>query len=85
MVALQKALANKVKGLNVDVSTDAGSYICNYMFYRANQHAEVIRMENEVDCAALFVHVPNFNTASQAAQSEFLVHLLNALPSVKFY
>lgn len=60
--ALQQVLSQKISGAGVKTSADAGDYICNYMFYRACQTADDIEDNDqfEVDCAAVFAHVPSF-------------------------
>lgn len=58
------ACALKAKGANVECSTNAGRYICNYTYYRNLMHQQEAKCSG-LNCEALFVHVPEFSVESQ--------------------
>lgn len=61
------------RGVDCAISTDAGRYICNYIFYSSLHAAE------GTGVPVLFVHVPQFEVMDQAAQFTALLCLLLAI------
>ena len=56
----------------VDVSNDAGEYICNYLYYKSSVILD--------DCAdVLLVHVPLFKTIPEEVQLRTLDYLVTLL------
>ena len=62
--------AEDLKGMAM-LSEDAGSYLCNYAFYRALQELPHRRVG--------FLHVPSHDTIGEKDQAEFLKHLLDLI------
>lgn len=69
--ALRERLA--ARGHVVEVSTDAGRFVCNWTYYRA------CRMAEGCGCQALFVHVPPFNVYGEEAQQVFLSDVIRSI------
>lgn len=63
----------KRKGYNVALSTDAGRFVCNYVYYHSLRFAE------ERGHKSLFVHVPLFARISEEMQMNFVACLLEAI------
>lgn len=55
----------------IGVTTDAGDYLCNYLYFRAIQAFPERRIG--------FLHVPTFETLPEATQSEVLSRVLRVL------
>lgn len=55
----------------IDVTTDAGDYLCNYLYFRAIQAFPERRVG--------FLHVPTFETLPEGTQSEVLGRVLRVL------
>jgi len=55
----------------IDVTTDAGDYLCNYIYFRAIQTFPTRRVG--------FLHVPTFETLAQGTQSSVLARVLDVL------
>ncbi len=76
---------------DVEVSHDAGRFVCNYTLYRSlaqcQQHCQRLQRLQRADGRwhALFVHVPPFDVIPKAEQLEFASDLLRlvrrAVPS----
>ncbi len=64
-------LAQVEIGLGLFASMDAGSYLCNYLSYRALRHFKAKRVG--------FLHVPPFEKVPQARQAEVLAGVLKAI------
>ncbi|KAG6554137.1 hypothetical protein Mapa_004053 [Marchantia paleacea] len=74
--AVGKIADNLLKqGFDVAVSTDAGRFVCNYVYYQSLRHAAIHGTKS------LFVHVPPFSVISQDKQMEFVCALLQFLAS----
>ena len=58
------------KDLEVDVSDDAGLFVCNYLYYKSLRESET-----KENCWSLFVHVPPFATVPEETQLEILREL----------
>ena len=65
------------RGHKVEVSCDAGEYICNYMFYR---NLECFAKEKDV--RSLFVHIPELRTISGPEQQAFAKDLFCELAKI---
>lgn len=48
---------------NCKASTDAGNYLCNYIYYTSMRELEYVE-----NCDTIFIHVPSFNTLSKEKQ-----------------
>lgn len=60
-------------GVDCDVSSSAGSYICNYIYYASLTQASAVGVP------VLFVHVPSFATVSEEQQAFAIEQLMLAL------
>ena len=72
------------KGYDVCVSSDAGRFLCNYIYWTSlNKLAEeMLRCDtgsNNYHMHALFVHVPDFECISKEIQVSFTLDLLESL------
>jgi pyroglutamyl-peptidase len=68
-------ICERLKGnYPVNVSQDAGRFLCNMIYYLSLREAS--RRRHHV---SLFVHVPTFEVVSEEKQREFMVKLLNEL------
>ena len=64
-------------GHNVEVSQNAGEYICNYAFYKNIMKCKSFCTEKSTSKVhALFVHVPSFETIEEPKQQAFVVDML---------
>ena len=61
------------KGHKCEASTDAGDFICNYIYYQS------LRMFHETEVDSIFVHVPSFKTVKKDKQEDFISDLINEL------
>ncbi len=59
------------QGYNVEVSDNAGRFLCNYMYYCSAAAAQA-----HGGWHPLFVHVPSFETVDEATQREFVVAVI---------
>ena len=60
-------LKNKLEasGFNVIISSDAGNYLCNYIYYRGLKYID----DNNLNCNMIFIHIPkNIDNISLLAQ-----------------
>lgn len=55
----------------IEFTTDAGDYLCNYLYFRA--------IQTFADRRVGFLHVPTFETLAQAIQTELLDRVLCVL------
>jgi pyroglutamyl-peptidase len=60
--------AVRAAGMPAALSGDAGSYLCNYLCWRAGEAAE----RNGVPCLVAFVHVPNVHANLQVPSARAL-------------
>lgn len=65
-----------MKGFEVMTSSDAGRFVCNYVYYHSLRFAE----QNGI--LSLFVHVPLFLTINEDTQMQFVASLLEVLASL---
>lgn len=65
------------KGFDVGISSDAGKFVCNWVYYNSLQLAEKTGAE------ALFVHVPPASVVSIEKQTAFIAELLNSLSALR--
>ncbi|KGN51794.1 uncharacterized protein LOC105435561 [Cucumis sativus] len=72
LVILEKL---KAKSYNVILSTDAGRFVCNYVYYHSLRFAE------QKGHKSLFVHVPLFSKIDKETQMRFIHSLLEAIAS----
>jgi len=70
------AEALKAKGYSVELSTDPGRFVCNYIYYQSLNLCKSIR-----GIQSLFVHVPPFTAVPCEQQLSFIHALLDVLPS----
>lgn len=82
---LCKSIPNK-HGLSIVQSEDAGEYICNYMYYRNLEKAELVNSiaaKNNHSwfggCTAMFIHFPAVETVAEAKQQDFLQDALSTI------
>eukprot|EP00243_Klebsormidium_subtile_P003646 TRINITY_DN17234_c0_g1_i1.p1 TRINITY_DN17234_c0_g1~~TRINITY_DN17234_c0_g1_i1.p1 ORF type:complete len:243 (+),score=13.97 TRINITY_DN17234_c0_g1_i1:497-1225(+) len=68
--------ALRKQGFDCAPSTDAGRFVCNYVYYHSLRHALIHGTES------LFVHVPAFEVVGEDVQLEFVVALLRTLNSM---
>lgn len=61
------------KGFSVDISTDAGRFVCNWVYYNSLQLAEA----NGAN--ALFVHVPPASVIPVGRQTQFIAALIDSI------
>lgn len=61
------------RGVSCAISTDAGRYICNYVFYSSLNAAK------KLDIPVLFVHMPPFEAMGEGAQVSAVLCLLLAI------
>lgn len=66
--------ADSLSACNVQVSDDAGRYVCNYSYFISLEEAEKRRK-----MFSLFVHVPPFDKVSKETQLECLHKLFELL------
>ena len=64
------------EGFDVQVSHDAGRYVCNYTYF-----SSLKTFEKRRSLYSLFVHVPSFHAIDASTQSEFVASLFDALAS----
>lgn len=64
---------------DVEVSHDAGRFVCNYTLYRSLERCQQQRQLSHGLWAAVFVHVPTFTIKSQQEQLSFAKSLLQSL------
>lgn len=64
------------KGFKVDVSTNAGRFVCNWVYYNSLMLAEA------KSAAALFVHVPPASVVPVERQVQFVAALLDSISSM---
>lgn len=64
-------LAELEVSLDLYQSLDAGSYLCNYLYYRALRHLPAKRVG--------FLHVPPFERIPQERQAEVLAKILTSI------
>lgn len=62
------------EGFNVQVSHDAGRYVCNYTYF-----SSLKTFEKRRSLYSLFVHVPSFHAIDAATQTKFVSSLFDAL------
>jgi len=62
------------KQFRVSVSTDAGSFVCNWIYY-SSLHRSLTLPNVHV----LFVHVPSYTVANKSEQARFLVELIKTI------
>lgn len=62
----------------VQSSTNAGRFLCNYIYYRSLVYAQ-LRSSERVRILSLFVHVPSQQTIELREQVSFCEHLLSKL------
>ncbi|KAF8017545.1 hypothetical protein BT93_H2658 [Corymbia citriodora subsp. variegata] len=63
------------KGYDVNLSDNAGRFICNYVYYHSLRFAE------QRGGRSLFVHVPPFSRIDEETQMNFVASLLEAIAS----
>lgn len=61
------------KGHKVEISTDPGRYICNYIYFSSLQQV------NKDNCTSLFVHFPELKDAPHQQNIKFVSDLLDVL------
>lgn len=61
------------KGFDVEISTDAGRFVCNWVYYNS------LKMSNQCGSCALFVHVPPASIVPVEKQLVFITALLNTI------
>ncbi|CAJ1405105.1 unnamed protein product [Effrenium voratum] len=61
------------RGVNCEISTDAGRYVCNYIYFQSLHYA------SPADIPVLFVHVPPFQHMGHATQVAAVLCLLLAV------
>lgn len=61
------------KGFKVDMSSDAGRFVCNWVYYNSLQLAEAN------GATALFVHVPPASVVPVGRQTQFIAALMNSI------
>mmetsp|Transcript_62280 Transcript_62280/g.116571 ORF Transcript_62280/g.116571 Transcript_62280/m.116571 type:complete len:242 (-) Transcript_62280:30-755(-) len=61
------------RGINCAISTDAGRYICNYIFFQSLHAAQPL------DIPVLFVHIPAFENMDEPSQVTGLLCLFIAI------
>lgn len=66
----------KQKGFGVEMSTDAGRFVCNWVYYNSLQLAK------KNDTSSLFVHVPPATVYPIEKQVEFMAALLDSIVSL---
>lgn len=64
------------KGFKVDLSTNAGRFVCNWVYYNSLMLAEAN------GAAALFVHVPPASVVPVERQVQFIAELLDAIAAM---
>ncbi|RDX93248.1 pcp, partial [Mucuna pruriens] len=70
------AILKTLKGAyDVMVSSDAGRFVCNYVYYQSLRFAE------QKGNKSLFVHVPLFSRINEETQMQFTASLLEAIAS----
>eukprot|EP00920_Eleutheroschizon_duboscqi_P025411 GHVT01062573.1.p5 GENE.GHVT01062573.1~~GHVT01062573.1.p5 ORF type:complete len:128 (+),score=17.75 GHVT01062573.1:4253-4636(+) len=62
------------QGHPVEVSSDAGNFVCNYAYYLS-----LLYSATSTGVCSLFVHIPPFSAIPQAQQEVFLMDLLKSL------
>ncbi|XP_026387216.1 uncharacterized protein LOC113282437 isoform X3 [Papaver somniferum] len=63
------------KGYDVDISYNAGRFVCNYVYYHSLRFAE------KKGHKSLFVHVPLFSVIDEDTQLQFVASLFEAFVS----
>lgn len=63
------------KGYDVDISYNAGRFVCNYVYYHSLRFAEKKGQKS------LFVHVPLFSVIDEDTQLQFVASLFEAFVS----
>ena len=78
-----QSLAEKLlqEGFPVEVSSDAGRFICNYIYYQSLSMCQ--NMDAPAPVYSLFVHVPAEATVPLESQERFVLALLHHLHSVE--
>ena len=71
---LVEILKGKEYGYNCKESTDAGLYVCNWIFYNSSHLCR--GNENEY---TMFVHVPLFKAIDEQTQTQFVIDLINEI------
>lgn len=61
------------RGIEMDISTSAGTYICNYIYYQS------LMRVGRSGVQVLFVHTPSFETVGEPEQAKAIEELLLAL------
>jgi pyroglutamyl-peptidase len=65
-------LRDKLDNFSVEISDDAGQYLCNYIYYQS--------LQKVASGKALFVHTPPLDKIPLITQDHFLTALVKALP-----
>ena len=65
----------EIDGFDVQVSHDAGRYVCNYTYFSSLKAVE----KKGSGCYSLFVHVPSFHAIDAQTQVRFVFKLLDRL------
>lgn len=60
-------------GYNVDISKDAGRFVCNWVYFNS------LKLAKDHSARALFVHVPPFSVVPIDRQIQFVAALLDAI------
>eukprot|EP01111_Echinosteliopsis_oligospora_P007346 TRINITY_DN2223_c0_g1_i1.p1 TRINITY_DN2223_c0_g1~~TRINITY_DN2223_c0_g1_i1.p1 ORF type:complete len:216 (-),score=43.11 TRINITY_DN2223_c0_g1_i1:4-651(-) len=68
-------------GFPVEISHDAGRFLCNYIFYRSVARAEVSNQTTSSKNYAIFVHMPPFSAQPLEKQTVFVKELLRCIVS----
>ena len=64
---------------NVEISHDAGTYLCNYIYYHSETNSKKNNSEN-VFC--VFIHVPILDVINEEAQYEFFSDFINQVKEI---
>lgn len=64
------------KGFKVDTSSDAGRFVCNWVYYNS------LQLANANAAAALFVHVPPLAVVSVDRQTQFIAELMDSIAAM---
>lgn len=63
----------------VKKSTDAGRFVCNYIFYKSLKMADQMSKDSSLKGHSVFVHVPPFYHIDAEDQLKFLQNLLDVI------
>ena len=67
------------KGHKVSESTDAGRYLCNYLYFSSLRQVQAACSSAKQDWHALFVHVPTSKACEMSEQVKFAQDLIEEL------